>query len=457
MYSDAVKELVTIWARVLDNIRDSGLDRHIYDTFFASTQLYAIHDNNFIIVTETNFVKENFDRIYTNEVKDAIHKATQSDYGFVIKTRAEIEQQNGAAPVVTKTFFEDSKINPGLTFDNFVVGPFNQEAYQASLIISDNPGKMYNPLFIYSDSGLGKTHLLHAIGNFVNHKFPKMNVLYVTANDFIEEYIKFVKNQKGDSSLKDFFRGVDVFLVDDVQLIAGKTETEAMFFTIFNSLVKNDPNYDKQVVLTSDRSPMELKGIEARLVTRFQSGLTVNIGRPDLESAKNILKKKIQSSNLDLNRFDDEVLTLYAEKFSSSIRELEGALNRLIFFTINNKSTDQITLEVGLESLGALGKRLDAKSKLDANKVLATVSDYYNISQSQLTGKSRLGQITIARHVAMFLMRTLLDIPLTKIGSYFSDVHHTTVMNGVEKVDKMCKNDIATKDAISTLKKQLRL
>lgn len=455
MLRDAVKELNDIWARVLSHIKESGLDKHIFESFFEPTELYAIQDNNFVIITETGFVKDSFERLYTNEVLDAIHQATQSDYGFVIRTKKEIEQLNNQNNDQTKTFFQNSKINTNLTFDNFVVGPFNTEAYQASLMISDNPGKMYNPLFIYADSGLGKTHLLHSIGNFVKNRFPKQRVLYVTAEEFVDEYIDFVQNRKGDSSLKGFFKGVDVFLVDDVQFLAGKPGTEEMFFAIFCSLVKNDPSTDKQVVLTSDRPPIELKGLEQRLVTRFQSGLTVNITRPDVESAKNILKMKIASSELDISRFDEDVIELYAEKFSDNIRELEGALNRLIFFQIR-KTSERVTMEVALEALGTLGKYTDDRTKLDARKIINTVADYYNISPNQLTGKNRISQITIARHVAMYLMRAMLDISLVKIGSYFGNAHHTTVMNGIDRVEKMSKKSGEIQEVINTLKKRLK-
>lgn len=455
MLSDAVKELNSIWERVLGVIKDSGLDRHIFDTFFASTQIHSIQGNNFLILTDTNFVKENFEKVYSNEVLLAIKQVTQTDYGFIIKTRAEFES-NKPSVLEERPFFENSKLNTNLTFDSFVPGQFNIEAYQASLMIADNPGKMYNPLFIYSDSGLGKTHLLHAIGNFIKNKMPKTRILYITANDFVDEYIDFVRNKKGDADLKKFFRGVDVFLVDDVQFLAGKAGTEEMFFNIFNSLVRNDPGTDKQIVLTSDKHPLELKGLEQRLVTRFQSGLTVNISRPDVESAKSILKKKIQAFNLEISRFDDDVLTLYAERFSSNIRELEGALNRLVFYAINTKSSSQITMEVALESLGNMVKYIDDNNKLNANKIINTVADFYNISPNQLTGKNRISQITIARHVAMYLIRFLLDIPLATIGHYFGNAHHTTVMNGVDKIEKMLKSSGEMRDVISALKKRLK-
>ena len=456
MQAGAVKELETIWERVKQVIRESALERHIFETFFTPSKIYSIQDNNFVILVNSNFSKDMFLQKFSKEVLDAIHIATQSDYGFIVVTQAEIDEQKGTIVEKTSSFFEHSKINTNLTFDNFVVGPFNTEAYQASLIVSDNPGKMYNPLFIYSDSGLGKTHLLNAVGNFIKQKFPKMKVLYVNADEFVDEYIKFVNAKSGDASLKEFFKGIDVFLVDDVQLLSGKPQTEAMFFAVFNNLVKNDPNYDRQIVLASDRAPIELKGMEQRLVTRFQSGLTINITRPDIESAKNILKRKIDALNMDINRFEDDVLTFFAEKFSSSIRELEGALNKLIFYTINTKSCDRITMEVVLDSLGTMGKYLDAKSKLDATRIVNTVADFYNISPSQLIGKNRISQITLARHIAMYLMRNMLDIPLTKIGAVFSNAHHTTVLNGVEKVDKLLKSQPEMKETITKLKQRLK-
>ena len=445
-----------IWERTKQIIKDSGLDRHIYESFFAPAKVYARQDNTLIVIVNSTFVKQMFDQKYATEIKEALHSASQTNFDFKVITTADLDTKKGTIIDETPQYFKDSRLNTNLTFDTFVVGPFNTEAYQASLIVSDNPGKMYNPLFLYSDSGLGKTHLLHAIGNFVRQKFPKMRVLYISTDQFVDEFVDFIKNRKGDGNLKDFFKNVDVFLVDDIQFLDKKTETQAMFFNIFNMLVRNDPNYDKQIIITSDKPPVDLKGLEQRLVTRFQSGLTVNITRPDPESAKNILKQKIVASNLPLARFDDEVLSFYAEKFSSNIRELEGALNRLIFYTINRKSVDRITMEIVLDSLGSLGNYLDAKTKLDASRIVNTVADYYSISPSQLTGKNRISQVATARHVAMYLMRILLDIPFAKIGTTFANAHHTTVMNGVEKVEKMLKTSPEAKDVINTLKRRLK-
>ena len=456
METESLKQLETIWDRVKDVIKETGLEKHVFEAFFAPSKLHSIQGNSFVIVATTNFGKDMFLQKFSKEIQDAIHLVTQSDYDFTVLTQHDIDQQKGSLPEQPKGFFSDSRLNSNLTFDNFVVGPFNNEAYQASLIVSDNPGKMYNPLFVYSDSGLGKTHLLNSIGNFIHQKFPKMKVLCISAEVFVDEYVEFVRYKQGDGDLKSFFKGVDVFLVGDVQALVGKTQTEAMFFAIFNTLVKNDPNYDRQIVLTSDRPPMELKGLEQRLVTRFQSGLTVNITRPDVESAKSILKRKIIASNLDINRFDDEVLTFFAEKYSNNIRELEGMLTRLIFYAITTKSCDHINMEIVLDALGSIGSRLDAKTKLDSNRIINTVADYYNISSNQLTGKNRIGQVALARHIAMYLMRYLLDIPLTKIGAVFGNAHHTTVMNGVQKVEGLLKSQPETKEVINLLKKRLK-
>lgn len=454
MYLQASKQLNEIWDRVLDDINSSGsIEKHIFDTFFGVSQLNSIEGNTFIVVVNSKFSKDALEKQYSDEILRAIHNVTQSDYQVSFITLEELEKRNELSNTQSSsTFFENSRINPALTFTNFVVGPFNMEAHQASLLIASTPGKMYNPLFIYSESGLGKTHLLHAIGNYIKGNLPNLHILYVTANDFVDEYIDFVKNKKGDANLKNFFRDIDVFLVDDVQFLAGKVETETMFFTIYNNLYNNN----KQIILTSDRHPLELKGLEQRLVSRFSNGLTVNIKRPDVESAKNILKMKISASNLNLERFDDEVLTLFAEKFSNNIRELEGALNRLVFFTINTKSSQRITMNLALESLGSIVNLIDAKTKLDENKIINCVADYYNFSPSQLTGKSRIQQVTLARHVAMYLMRYQLDTSLEKIGRHFGNVHHTTVMNGVEKVENLLKTNLETKEVINTLKRRLR-
>jgi chromosomal replication initiator protein len=334
------------------------------------------------------------------------------------------------------------------------VGTSNREAHQAAVLIASNPGKLfnYNPLFIYAQSGLGKTHLLHAIGNYVRENAPSLKVLYITTDDFVDEFIKYVSGEKDSDNMKDFFKAVDVLMVDDIQFLSEKVKTEEMFFHIFNHLV----NAGKQIILTSDRHPSEIRGIESRLVTRFNSGLTMSISVPDLTTRVAILKKKIEANGLDITYFDEEVFHFFAERFSNNVRELEGALNRLVFYVINIKQTKHITMAIAIESVQPLIGSGSPISSLTENRIINTVADYYNLTSQQLTGRIRTTQIAMARHIAMYLIRTLLDTPFLKIGVLFGGKDHSTVMNAVKKVEKSLKMDEAIATAVDQLQKRLK-
>ena len=321
------------------------------------------------------------------------------------------------------------------------------------MFVASNPGKtLAQPLFIYSNSGLGKTHLLHAIGNYIKNARPNFKILYISTSDFVEEYVRYVKGEKEAESLKDFFASVDVLLLDDVQMLANKVKTQEMFFAIYNKLIDSS----KQVVITSDKQPNELNGLEDRLVTRFCKGLVMRINEPDQNTCVEILRKKIEANGLDLERFDDAVLYFFADKFSKNVRELEGALNRLIFYVVSLKQTDKITMDVAMDAVQSLTGGKSVSSTLSEQKIINVVSDYYNLTPSQLTGRIRTGQIALARHIAMYLIRITLDIPLKKIGDMFGGKDHTTVMSAVQKVDKELKTDSELKAAIDELQKRIK-
>lgn len=382
-----------------------------------------------------------------------VAEVTQTNFKLVFLQKGELEK-NIKTNEKKPSFFASSFVNRKYTFDNFVVGTSNREAHQAAVLIASNPGKLfnYNPLFIYSQSGLGKTHLLHAIGNYVRENAPSLKVLYITTDDFVDEFIKYVSGEKDSDNMKDFFKAIDVLMVDDIQFLSEKVKTEEMFFHIFNHLV----NAGKQIILTSDRHPSEIRGVESRLVTRFNSGLTMNITVPDLPTRVAILKKKIEANGLDITYFDEEVFHFFAERFSNNVRELEGALNRLVFYVINIKQTKHITMAVAIESVQPLIGSGVTLSSLTENRIINTVADYYNLTSQQLTGRIRTNQIAMARHIAMYLIRTLLDVPFLKIGALFGGKDHSTVMNAVKKVEKSLKVDEAIATAVDQLEKRLK-
>ena len=448
--------MARIWQQTLKIVDERLGERQIFDYFFADTYINDINGEVVTVVTKDRTSQRLLSVNYIDLIKEAFNEVTDEscEFKFVLLSdisgakaqRASIE--NKEEPL----FFKNAELKDDLTFDSFVEGEFNKEAYRAASLISKDPGKVFNPLFIYSNSGLGKTHLLHAIGNRIESKNPKAKILYIDANDFVEEYVKFVKGEKENETLKDFFTGVDVLLFDDVQFLENKVKTEEMFFYVYQKMV----NSGRQIVITSDRQPSELKGLEDRLITRFSQGLTVKINNPDLDTCVKILKKQIEKEGLDVENFDPAVLYFYAEKFNSNVRELDGAFNRLIFYTAEMKQVEKITLDVAIEAAQNIAGTKNVAAQLSEQKIINVVADYYNLAPNQLVGKVRTGQLALARHVAMYLIRINIDVPLNKIGNMFGGRDHTTVMNGISKVESMLKTDEALKAAIEELQKRIK-
>ena len=452
----SISEITQLWDRALTKIEQRLGEKQLFDAFFAGSYINEIKGDVIVVVVNTALGVSLMRGKYYDDIAEIVNELTESNFKLEFIQESDVKRGiTNIQPSESKkqSYFSDSVINPELTFNNFVVGSFNREASQAALLIASNPGKMYNPLFIYSNSGLGKTHLLHAVGNYISKvSKPGAKILYISANDYIEEYIKFIRGDKEAESLKDYVCSFDVLLFDDVQMLANKVNCQDFFFTIYEKLW----NAGKQIVITSDKQPSELNNMQERLVTRFSRGLTVKIEEPDQNTCVEILRKKIEANGLDLSRFDDSVLYFFADKFSTNIRELQGALNRLIFYTVSLKQTDRITLEVAAESVQSLVGAKNIASELSEQKIINVVADYYNLSPSQLTGKIRTGQIALARHIAMYLIRYTLDVPLKKIGDVFGGKDHTTVMNAIQKVDKGLKTDPGLKEAVEELQKRLK-
>ena len=451
----SISEITQLWDRALVKIEQRLGEKQLFDAFFTGSYINEIRGDVIVVVVNTALGVTLMRGKYYDIISEVISELTESNF----KLEFIQENEKGSASSVAQpqpkkqAYFPDAVINSELTFDNFVVGDFNREAAQAALLIAANPGKMFNPLFMYSQSGLGKTHLLHSIGNYIQKvSKPGAKILYISANDFVDEYIKFIRGEKDAESLKDYICNFDVLLLDDVQMLANKVNTQDFFFTVYEKLL----NSGKQTVITSDRQPSELNKLQERLVTRFSRGLTVKIDKPDQNTCVEILRKKIEATGLDLSRIDDSVLYFLADKFSTNIRELQGALNRLMFYAVSMKQSDRITLELAAEAVQSMVGVKDISSELSEQKIINVVADYYNLSPSQLTGKIRTGQIALARHIAMYLIRITLDVPLKKIGDIFGGKDHTTVMNAIQKVDKGLKTDEKLKEAVEELQRRLK-
>ena len=455
---NSISEITQLWDKALRKIEEQIGEKQVFDSFFSTSYIYEISGNTVVVAVKSPLGVALMQTKYNELIKSVVDELTGSNFAiqYVEESKAQQKEAQSSAVQEDKNprYFRDAVIDPNQTFDSFVVGQFNREASHASLIVASNPGKMYNPLFIFSHSGLGKTHLLHAIGNYIiKEKMPGARILYITANNFVEEFVKFVRGEKESQSLKDFFKNVDVLLLDDVQFLANRTQTQEMFFYIYNDLV----NRGKQIVITSDRQPNELNKLEERLVTRFTQGLVVSIQEPDQNTCVEILKSKIAAKGLNVNNFDENVLYFLADKFNKNVRELDGALDRLIFVADMEGKGDKVTMEVALNAMSSISGGKQLSSQISEQKIINVVADYYNLAPSELTGKNRSGQIALARHIAMYLIRNTLDIPLKKIGDMFGGKDHTTVMSGISKVDKELKTDKSLKEAVDELQKRIKV
>lgn len=451
-----ISEITHLWSKVLDKIEERLGEKQVFDSFFAGSYIYDIIGNKITVVVNSALAVRLITSKYQNLVDDAVNELTDEKYDVVFVIESEVQKKKKVATEETKqpTYFKDAALNRKLTFDNFVVGDFNREASQAALFVASNPGKTFaQPLFLYSESGLGKTHLLHSIGNYIQKEVkPNAKILYISTSDFVDEYIEFAKGEIQSESLKKYFDSVDVLLLDDIQLIARKDKTQEMLFTIYNKLIQND----KQIVITSDKQPSELSGLEDRLITRFAKGLTVKIDDPDQETCVQILKNKIIANGLDADNVDDNVLYFLAERYSKDIRELEGAFNRLMWHIVSSGDKGRITMDVAINAISSLVGGKSLANQLNEQKIINIVADYYNLTPSQLTGKIRTAQIAYARHIAMYLIRVSLDVSQKKIGDMFGGKDHTTVKSAIEKVDKELKTNEALKEAIAELKKRIK-
>ncbi len=320
----------------------------------------------------------------------------------------------------------DSRLNPKYHFDTFVIGQSNRFAHAAAVAVGEAPARAYNPLFIYGDSGLGKTHLLHAIGHYARELYPEIRVRYVSSEDFTNDFINSIANNQG-AAFHDRYRSIDVLLVDDIQFLEGKAETQEAFFHTFNTL----HGHNKQVVITSDVQPKQLRGFEERMLSRFEWGLLTDIQVPDLETRIAILRKKAQREKLEL---DQKVLEFIASKFTSNIRELEGALIRVTAYaSLNQQRIDLPLAQIVLKDLITL----DEDNEVQPADIISRTAEYYDLALDDLYGPSRAQQIATARQIAMYLCRELTSLSLPKIGQLFGGRDHTTVMYAHKKVTQL--------------------
>ncbi len=432
--------VTAIWEKACGLLRED-MNEVSYNTWIdSSLKPTLLKEDVLYVEAVTEFIKKTivsrYAMLITNAVTQAAGRSLRVEILSAQESQALISKSaEGAEPPAAPY-----SLNPKYTFGTFVVGNANRFAHAASLAVAEAPAEAYNPLFIYGDVGLGKTHLMHAIGHHIREQFPKTNLLYISSENFTNELIFAIQKNK-NAEFRNRFRSVDVLMVDDIQFIAGRDSTQEEFFHTFNTL----HTAGKQIVISSDKPPKEIARLEDRLVSRFEWGLVADIQKPDIETRIAILRKKAAGDQMPV---DDDVLTLIAGRIDTNIRELEGSLTRVVAYaTLTGRP---VTCELAEEALKDILAVKDSK-RITCELIQQAVADYYSVPLFELKAKRRNRDIAVPRQIAMYLTRELTEMSLTQIGSAFNR-DHTTVIHACEKIS----GDARTDSALSSLLEDLR-
>lgn len=438
-------QLNEMWQKILGLLKNE-LTEISYNTWIKTIDPLSIDLNKVNLAVPAEFNKGILESRYQALIKNAIKQVTFKEYEveFVVPSQDDMEKFKKQSEKSNNEDTTVSILNPKYTFDTFVIGNSNRFAHAAALAVAEAPAKAYNPLFIYGGVGLGKTHLMHAIGHYILNQNSYQRVLYVSSEKFTNELINAIKDNKNEE-FRSKYRNIDVLLVDDIQFIAGKERTEEEFFHTFNALYEAN----KQIIISSDKPPKEITSLEDRLRSRFEWGLTADMQAPDLETRIAILRKKAQLENLDV---PNEIIVFIADKIASNIRELEGALNKVIAYS--SLTQNEITVDIANEAL---------KDVLSANKtkvincasIQEVVARYFDMRPEDFKSKKRTRDIAYPRQIAMYLCRDLTDMSLPKIGEDFGGRDHTTVIHACDKIQDDLENNSETRRAISEIKRNL--
>ena len=408
-----------------------------FNTWFKPLKLRAENGDTLMFEAPNQFVINQLSSRYMTMLYTVIAQTFGRKYEIKLALHDDIEKQMSK---LSRTMLNDK-----YTFDNFIVGDSNSFAYAASLAVAEGPNESYNPLFIYGGVGLGKTHLMNAIGNYITEQDPSKNVLFISSETFTNEFIDTLVKKKGTSDLRERMRNVDVLMVDDIQFLSKTVATQEEFFHTFNHL----HNKGKQIILSSDRPPKEIPTIEERLRSRFEWGLTVDIRKPDFETRIAILRRKCEDESIDC---DNDVLEFIASRVDSNIRELEGALNRLR--AKNELIGGRITVEFAADTLEAI-LPVNAPRQVNAQIILQAVSERYNVTVAEVISKKRNKEYTLPRQVAMYLIREMTSLSTTAIGRELGDRDHTTVMHGCEKITDAMAKDPTFRKSLEELRENI--
>ena len=442
-------EIEELWNKILETIKKE-LSPQAYNSWFSKTKVVKFGENELIISTPGDFCKDWLEKHYSGFIKDILKRTLGSDDSLKIEFIATDQKFSVPARSTPHPKTNIKKPEPSLknnkltltskyTFDNFVVGNSNRFAHAACLAVAQSPAKAYNPLFVYGGVGLGKTHLMQAIGRHIAQQNGKTKVLYISSEKFTNEMIDSIRDDR-TVAFRNKYRSVDVLLIDDIQFLAGKERTQEEFFHTFNTLYDSN----KQIVITSDSPPKDIPTLENRLISRFEWGLITDIQPPDFETRVAILRKKAQSENLNVPA---EAINFIAENIPSNIRQLEGALTKLVAFSTFTKKELSVPLAQDiLKDIIPLENK-----KVSIGQIQKTVSDYYNIKVNFMLSKKRTKDVVLARQIAIYLSRELTDLSLISIGEFFGRRDHTTIIHSYNKIKNKIKKDKSFKIIIDNL------
>ena len=446
------------WEQILNKMKLEYCSSNIsYNTWIAPLTVYEVTDDTVYILVKLRASLEHIEEKYLLPFKVCIAEVTGYEYevSFVTDDHVVIQEKKDTAvkKQQSNAIFEQANLNPKYTFDTFVVGSNNNFAHAASLAVADSPGEIYNPLFLYGGVGLGKTHLMHSIAHFILEKDPTKKVLYVTSETFTNELIDALKigkngNELAMTTFREKYRNNDVLLIDDIQFIIGKESTQEEFFHTFNHLHVSG----KQIIISSDKPPKDIETLEARLRTRFEWGLIADISSPDYETRMAILRKKEELDGLERYHIPDEVMQYIANNITSNIRELEGALTKIVASSkLNNK---EINLELAEEALKDLISP-NAAREVTPQLIINVVSEHFGITPLDLIGQKRSKELVFPRQIVMYLCGDMTSESLQNIGKALGGRDHTTIIHGTKKIASELKTDENLKNTIDILKKKI--
>jgi chromosomal replication initiator protein len=438
-----------IWKRCLEELKGS-LGQISFDTWIAPLNLKNIASDSIVLEAPDIFFKQWVETNYLAQIKQILKDITQKDFkiNFGVNPNLLKNRANKVFQKIHKSFQEEPqdslRLNPRFTFENFIIGASNRMAHAASLAVANAPGKSYNPLFIYGGVGLGKTHLMQAIAHHILSKLTQTKVKYISSEKFTNELILSIKNRT-TQKFRQKYRNIDVLLIDDIHFLSGKEAVQEEFFHTFNELY----DYHKQIVISSDKPPKEIPKLEDRLVSRFSWGLVVDIQRPDLETRVAILKKKLENEPI---KIEEEVINFIAENITTNIRELEGALIRIIAYSlIENKL---ITLDLAKNILKDMVKEI--YKRITPDIILEKVANYFSLYIIDLKKSRRNKNLVLPRQISMYLIRELTDLSLPEIGNFLGAKHHTTILYAHKKIKELLKSNKVVKRDVDNITQTIK-